>query len=162
MRPSVEFAPVQCQVSRGIPKMAELGPVELSTGVREIDADTEGLCFLLSRIFDPLVECRRRHGECDHHACTRVAAIARFLERCFDRQAVLMRKADYPSMTEHLEEHDALLEQLFAMQEAGVCAERDRQVVRDALVRWVIRHNRSCDRSLANWSVTRRVLDPCP
>lgn len=140
--------------------MADLGSTELSTGVREIDADTEGLCFLMSRIFDPLVECRRQHGECDRTQCTRIAAIATFLGRSFLRQEALMGQADYPLADDHLADHHALLAQLSAMREAGVCADRDRQVVREAVNRWLGRHNRVCDRPLANWAVTRRLISP--
>ena len=140
--------------------MADLGTTELSTGVREIDADTESLCFLMSRIFDPLVECRRQYGECDRTQCTRIAAIGKFLDRSFRRQEDLMGQADYPLGEDHLADHDTLRLQLAAMREAGVCADRDRQVVREALVRWLTRHNRVCDRPLANWAVTRRLLTP--
>ncbi|MCR6628727.1 MAG: hypothetical protein NVV74_00945 [Magnetospirillum sp.] len=140
--------------------MPDLGPEELSTGVREIDADTEGLCYLMARIFDPLVECRRRHGECDHRQCTRIAAVLTFMNRSFQRQEHLMAAADYPLAGDHQEEHALLKEQLAAMQEAGVCADRDRQVVREAVTRWTLRHNRAFDRTLANWAVTRRVLFP--
>jgi hemerythrin-like metal-binding protein len=140
--------------------MPELGPTELATGVREIDADTEGLCFVMARIFEPLAECRRRHGECDHRQCTRISAIATYLSRSFSRQDDIMDEAAYPLAAEHRLEHDALLDQLAAMQEAGVCGDRDRQVVREAVSRWLLRHNRAYDRTLANWAVTRRVLTP--
>lgn len=140
--------------------MADLGAAELSTGVREIDADTESLCFLMSRIFDPLVECRRQNGECDRTQCTRIAAIASFLDRSFLRQEALMGQSDYPLSDDHLADHEALRSQLTAMRDAGVCADRDRQVVREAVTRWLARHNRVCDRPLANWAVTRRLLTP--
>lgn len=140
--------------------MVDLGSTELSTGVREIDADTESLCFLMSRIFDPLVECRRQHGECDRTQCSRIAAIATFLDRSFRRQDALMGQSDYPVRDDHHADHEALLTQLNAMREAGVCADRDRQVVREAVTRWLARHNRVCDRPLANWAVTRRLLTP--
>ncbi len=142
--------------------MPELGPTDVSTGVREIDADIEGLCFLLARIFDPLVECRRRHGECDHTQCTRISAILKYMRRGFDRQDDLMEAADYPLSADHRAEHEALVDQLLAMQDAGLCADRDRAVVRDAVSRWLLRHHRSFDRVLANWTVTRRVLTPSP
>lgn len=142
--------------------MPELGPTELSTGVREIDADTEGVCFLMARIFDPLVECRRRYGECDHVQCTRIAAIMTFMTRSFQRQDSLMEAAAYPFASDHRAEHDALVEQLGAMSAAGVCADRDRQMVREAVSRWLVHHNRTFDRVLANWAVTRRVLFPAP
>lgn len=140
--------------------MPELGPAELSTGVREIDADIESLCFLMARIFDPLVECRRQYGECDRSQCSRIAAIAKFLERTFDRQDALMGQAEYPLAADHQADHEALRAQLAAMREAGVCADRDRDVVREAVSRWLTRHNRACDRQLANWAVTRRLLTP--
>ncbi|MGE5477711.1 MAG: hypothetical protein ACM3Q1_13715 [Bacteroidales bacterium] len=140
--------------------MPELGPTELSTGVREIDADTESLCFLIARVFEPLVECRRRYGDCDHLQCTRIAAIATFLARSFHRQEELMGRAEYPLAADHLADHEVLRDQLAAMRDAGVCADRDRTVVREALTRWMTRHNRVCDRPLANWAVTRRLVHP--
>lgn len=142
--------------------MPELEPTEVSTGVREIDADIEGLCFLLARIFDPLVECRRCYGECDHSQCTRITAIRTYVERGFHRQDALMAGAEYPLYADHQAEHQALLTQLTAMVDAGLCADRDRQVVREAVSRWLARHNRGFDRLLANWAVTRRVLSPEP
>ncbi|HTH16588.1 MAG TPA: hypothetical protein VL974_08045 [Magnetospirillum sp.] len=140
--------------------MSEMGPSGLTTGVREIDADTEGLCFLMSRLFDPLVECRRRYGECDHRQCTRIGAIAKYLDRSFRRQDDLMMSAGYPMADEHQAEHEALVEQLAAMQQACVCADRDRAVVDNAVTLWLLRHHRGFDRLLANWAVTRRVLSP--
>lgn len=140
--------------------MPELGPTELSTGVRELDADIEGLCFLMARIFDPLVECRRRHGECDRVQCTRIAAILKYVERGFDRQNRLMDAADYPVAEDHRAEHAVLVDQLQAMRDAGLCGDRDRAVLREAVARWLSRHNRGFDRLLANWAVTRRVLTP--
>lgn len=140
--------------------MPETGPTELSTGVREIDADTESLCFLMARIFDPLVECRRQHGECDRTQCARIDAIAKFLERSFRRQETLMAQADYPLAADHLADHQVLRAQLSAMRDAGVCADRDREVVREAVVRWLARHNQTCDHPLATWAVTRRLVTP--
>lgn len=140
--------------------MPELTPTEASTGVREIDADIEGMNFLMSRIFDPLVECRRRNGECDRVQCARIAAIRRYAQKGFERQAALMGTADYPLTADHRAEHDALLALLAAMGDAGVCGDRDRHVVREAVLRWMLRHHGGCDRQLANWAVTRRVLSP--
>lgn len=142
--------------------MAVLEPTEMSTGVREIDADIEGLCFLMARIFDPLVECRRCNGVCDHSNCSRIAAIRAYVQRGFIRQDALMADAAYPLHADHQAEHQALLNQLAAMTEAGLCADRDRQVVREAVNRWLARHHRGFDRLLANWTVTRRVLSPGP
>lgn len=143
--------------------MLDQAPTDLSTGVREIDADTEGLSFLMARIFDPLVECRRRNGcECDHTQCTRIGAILKYVNRGFLRQEDLMTQADYPLAVEHRTEHDALADQLVAMQNAGICADRDRNVVRESVARWQQRHHRGFDRVLANWAVTRRVLSPTP
>lgn len=140
--------------------MHELGSADLATGVREIDADMESLCFLLARIFEPLVECRRRFGDCDHTRCSRIGAISTFIERSFARQEGLMGLAEYPLADDHLADHEALRTQLTAMLDANVCADRDAQVVQEAMLRWLTRHNRTCDRQLANWAVTRRLLSP--
>lgn len=140
--------------------MPEIGLHSLATGIREIDADTEGLCFLMHRIFDPLVECRRRNGGCDHCQCTRIDAILRYLRRSFDRQETLMASAAYPGENVHRLDHDDLIEQLEAMHAARVCADRDRVLVRETVARWTVGHHRLCDRPLANWTITRRILSP--
>jgi hemerythrin-like metal-binding protein len=140
--------------------MAAFGSNSLSTGVREIDADTEGLCFLMARIFDPLVECQRRHGSCDQSHCTRIDAILRYMGRSFDRQEKLMAEADYPADLEHRRDHQEVKEQLRAMQAARLCADRDRHVLRETVMRWVVGHNAHCDLPLGSWAVTRRVLPP--
>lgn len=140
--------------------MPVLGPKDLTTGVREIDAYTEGLCFLMERIFDPLVECRRREGPCDHTSCTRIEAILKYMARGFDKQDRLMAEAVYPAESEHRRDHDALIDRLRSMQSAHLCADRDRHVVRDVVSTWAIGHNSHCDTPLGRWAVTRRVLAP--
>lgn len=140
--------------------MPALGPHDLTTGVREIDVYTEGLCFLMERIFDPLVECRRREGPCDHSKCTRIAAIMKYMLRGFDRQDHLMAEGGYPGEIEHRRDHAALMAQFRSMQAAHLCADRDRHVVRDMVTEWSIGHNRHCDTPLGNWAVTRRMVDP--
>jgi hemerythrin-like metal-binding protein len=140
--------------------MPALGPHDLTTGVREIDAYTEGLCFLMERIFDPLVECRRREGACDHSHCTRIDAIMKYMARGFDRQNRLMAEAAYPGQIEHRRDHDALVAQLRSMQTAHLCAERDSNVVREVVTAWAVGHNSHCDSPLGKWAVTRRVVEP--
>lgn len=141
--------------------MPEIGPYSLATGLREIDADIEGLCYLMERIFDPLVECRRREGHCDHCNCTRIEALARYIRRGFSRQEALMASAAYPSELTHRLEHEGLLAQLEAMHDARICADHERDLVRDTIGRWLVAHHAQCDRPLANWAITRRVL-PLP
>lgn len=140
--------------------MPVFGPHDLTTGVREIDADTEGLRFLMQRIFDPLVECRRCNGSCDYTSCTRIEAILKYITRSFARQERLMDEACYPADAEHRRDHATLVEQLRAMQAAFVCADRDRHLVRKAVIDWAIDHNHDCDSPLASWATTRRVLAP--
>ncbi len=140
--------------------MAACGSTNLTTGVREIDSDTEGLCFLMARIFDPLVECRRRFGACDHSHCTRIEAILKYMGRSFARQEKLMDDADYPASAEHRRDHHALVTQLHAMQAARLCADRDHHVVHEAVTRWAVGHNAQCDLPLGSWAITRRVLPP--
>lgn len=138
--------------------MAMIGAENLTTGLRAIDADIEGLCFLMERIFDPMVECRRRCGGCDHSRCTRIEAIVKYMTRSFARQDALMAEAAYPGDVAHRRDHDALIGQLRGMQALMVCADLDRKLVEDAVKDWTISHNRLCDRPLGNWAVTRRVL----
>lgn len=142
--------------------MPGCGLGELTTGVREIDADIEGLSFLMSRIFDPLVECRRRDGPCDHRQCTRIEAILRYMTRSFGRQEKLMTEGAYPTGGEHQRDHEQLVADLTKLQAARVCADRDHQLVRDAVADWTLVHHRSYDRPLGNWAVTRRILPPAP
>lgn len=143
-------------------RIPELRPHPLATGYREIDADTEGLCFLMERIFEPLVECRRCYGSCDHRQCTRIGAIMKYMTRSFSRQDKLMVQAGYPEDEEHRRDHAALIEQLTAMQAARLCADRDSQVVRDAVRRWSLSHNRQCDRPLGDWAAKLRLRPPAP
>lgn len=140
--------------------MAMPGAKHLMVGIREIDAGTEGLCYVMGRLFDPMVECRRAHGGCDRRDCTRIAAIARYLNRNFARQEQLMETAGYPMGDHHRREHWKLLDQLSHMQASEVCADRDRKVVSEVVARWTTEHIPQCDQMLGNWAVTRRVLDP--
>lgn len=140
--------------------MAIPGAQHLAVGIREIDAGTEGLCYLMSRLFDPLVECRRAQGACDRRQCTRIAAIAKFLNRNFARQERLMDEAGYPHGDHHRREHWKLLDQLSRMHGGNVCGERDRGVISEVVGRWTAEHVSECDQALGNWAVTRRVIEP--
>jgi hemerythrin-like metal-binding protein len=137
------------------------GCKNLSVGVREIDAATEGLCYLMGRLFEPLVECRRAAGYCDRTQCTRIDALLRYVDRNFQAQEHLMERVDYPHEDHHKREHWRLLHQLRRMRDANVCADRDRAVVSEVVGRWMVEHAGECDRRLGSWAVTRRVLDPC-
>lgn len=130
----------------------------LLTGERDIDAGNEGLCFLLSRIFDPTVECRHHEqGGCDHSQCTKIAAILRYVARNFERQEAAMQDTGFPERERHKREHRLLTDGLRSMQAARLCAERDSGVVCDFVTRWANGHVRRCDRPLAEWS---RMLRP--
>ena len=133
----------------------------LSTGVRDIDRGTEGLCYLMGRLFEPGVECRRHdNGHCDRSSCTRITALLRFMDRNFAHQENLMDEADYPHQDHHRREHWRIIAQLRHMRDANVCADRDRAVVREVVARWINEHVPECDRRLGNWALTRRVRDP--
>ncbi|CAA7621294.1 conserved hypothetical protein [Magnetospirillum sp. LM-5] len=136
------------------------GHKSLTVGVREIDAGTEGLCYLMNRLFEPMVECRRAGGVCDRTQCTRISALLRYVDRNFLAQEALMEQADYPYEDHHRREHWRLVHQLRRMREGNVCADRDRTVVSEVVGRWMMEHVGECDRRLGNWAVTRRVLDP--
>lgn len=133
---------------------------ELSTGVRDIDRGTEGLCYLMGRLFEPGVECRRVDGQCDRTQCTRITALMKYMDRNFTHQENLMDEADYPHQDHHRREHWRILEQLRHMRDANVCADRDRAVVREVVARWMGSHVPHCDRRLGSWALTRRVRDP--
>lgn len=127
------------------------------TGVREIDSVNEGLCYLIERVFDPLVECRRRYGDCDHSACTKIGAVMTYVGRNFLSQECMMRDCAFPHLDEHAHEHKRLLDELAALRQARVCGERDRSRVRDLLIRWTAGHVTGGDRALGDWALTRRV-----
>lgn len=133
------------------------GAKYLSVGVRQIDAGTEGLCFLMAHLFEPLVECRRAHSLCARTRCTKIAALMKFARRNFVGEERLMDEAGYPYAEEHRRGHSKLLDQLGDMHGANVCADRDSGAVHDAIVHWIADHIPDCDRGLGNWVVTRRV-----
>lgn len=135
-------------------------PVDLRTGVRDIDGGTEGLCYLMGRLFDPLVECRRRHGGCDRRHCTRVAALMTYLERSFAREEALMAAADYPQAGQHRHEHERLAAVLGHMHDGNVCADRDRAQLDGVIGRWLRDHVGKADRRLGRWALTRRLRPP--
>ncbi|HSV29523.1 MAG TPA: hypothetical protein VLL76_08185 [Candidatus Omnitrophota bacterium] len=125
------------------------------TGLRDVDAANEGLCFVIERIFDPLVECRRRHGGCDHSACTKIGAILKYAGRNFASHEALMAEGNYPLSAEHSLDHARLIQELESMQASRVCGDRDRTLVRDFVTRWTSRHVHGCDRPLGDWVATR-------
>ncbi len=130
----------------------------LGTGVPEIDAGHEGLSFLLGRLFDAGVECRRRDGGCDHTDCRKIGALATYLGRNFAAEEALMERGSYPPGDEHCRDHLRLIEELREMQAARMCGERDRAIVRHSVDRWAARHHHGADHPLARWAVTRRLL----
>jgi hemerythrin-like metal-binding protein len=136
------------------------GHTSLSTGVREIDRGTEGLCYVMGRLFEPLVECRRQHGRCDRTECTRLTALLKYMGRNFALQEQLMVEAGYPHEDHHRRDHWRIIEQLRHMRAANVCADADRVVVSEVVERWILEHSHECDRRLGNWALTRRVRDP--
>lgn len=133
------------------------------TGVPAIDAGNEGLRFLLGRVFQPGVECRRGmagRGDCDFSRCTRIQAIMRYVERNFARQEQVMAEFAYPDAQRHQDDHAGLLDHLGVMLHAQVCADKDSAKVHDFIAHWVVEHAQRCDRPLGRWAVTRRVLEP--
>lgn len=132
----------------------------LSVGVREIDAATESLRYLMGRLFEPLVECRRAEGTCDRTRCTRLAALMAFARRNFEWQERWMAENSYPHDDHHRRDHWRLLDQLARMHAADVCAERERGVVTEVVARWAFDHVDQCDRRLARWALTRRLAAP--
>lgn len=132
-------------------------PHDYRTGLRDVDSANEGLRFLINRIFDPLVECRRRYGPCDHSWCTKIGALIKYSSRNFAGHEALMEDHGYPLSAEHSLDHARLLQELESMQASKVCGDRDRSLVRDFLSRWVARHLHNCDRPLGDWAAARRL-----
>lgn len=128
------------------------------TGVRRIDAANEGLCFLIGRMFEPLVECRRRTGHCDRRACTKIAALVAFTRRNFAAQEELMRAISFPHADEHARDHQRLLDDLEILYRSNVCADIERARVREVLLRWIAAHVTAEDSTLGDWARTRREL----
>jgi hemerythrin-like metal-binding protein len=133
------------------------------TGVPVIDAGNEGLRFLLARMFQPGVECRRGdsgHGDCDYSRCTRISALMRYVERNFAHQEEVMAESGYPDTGRHRDDHASLLDRLGVMLHAQVCADKDAAKVHDLVSHWAVEHMLACDRPLGRWALTRRVLEP--
>lgn len=132
--------------------MAKRALRNIGTGLREIDAGNEGLCFLLDRIFaDPLAECRRRHGKCDHSRCTKISALLTYVGRNFADQERMMGLGQYPLLADHSRDHADLVTGLKSMQDARVCASDDAPRVRNFITGWTARHLHACDRPLGAW-----------
>lgn len=133
------------------------------TGVPAIDAGNDGLRFLLERVFEPGVECRRGHagqGACDFSACSRIQAIIRYVGRNFAHQERVMTEAAYPDAIRHSGDHALLLDHLTVMLKAQVCADSDGRKVHDLIAHWVVEHAERHDHPFGRWAVTRRVLEP--
>ena len=145
-----------------MPPMAPLAQ-GLEIGVPAIDAANDGLRFLLERVFEPGVECRRGHGgkgECDYARCTRIDAIIRYVGRNFASQERVMCESSYPEAEDHGNDHATLVDRLNVMLHAQVCADRDSAKVRDLIVHWMNEHAKRCDTPFGRWAVTRRGLGP--
>ncbi|OAN51428.1 hypothetical protein A6A04_16045 [Paramagnetospirillum marisnigri] len=134
-----------------------------STGVPAIDAANDGLRFLLERVFEQGVECRRGphgKGECDLTRCSRIDAILRYVRRNFSYQEEVMAEAGFPEAQRHCDDHTALIEKLTIMRDAHVCADKDSTKVHDFIAHWATNHAKTCDQPLGRWAVTRRVVSP--
>jgi hypothetical protein len=140
--------------------MHKAGHTSLSTGVREIDRGSEGLAFVMGRLFEPLVECRRAYGRCDRTNCTRITALLTYMTRNFAEQEMLMEGAAYPYLDAHRRDHQKMALKLRAMRAADVCADRDRAAVQAVVGKWLKHHHSGCDTPLGKWALTRRVCDP--
>ena len=127
------------------------------SGVPVIDAEHDGLAFLLGRIFTPGVECRRATHGCDHSDCCKISALALFLGRNFTAEEAMMGQGAYPLDQAHCRDHARLLGELREMQAARLCGERDHAVLRHSIERWTARHYPGADYPLARWAITRRV-----
>lgn len=123
----------------------------MATGIRELDAVNQGLGFLLGRLFEPGVECRRRYGACDRTACTRIGAILRYMSRNFVEHEAMMAQDGYPQREDHARDHRLLEQRLKAMQAAKVCGDSDRAVVRDFVTKWAACHIQRCDQPVGSW-----------
>ena len=135
----------------------------LETGVPAIDAANDGLRFLLGRVFEPGVECRRGPGgtgECTYQNCSRIAAILRYVGRNFASQEQVLTDASYPEAATHGDDHAVLVDRLTVMLGAQVCAEREGHRVHDFVAHWMAEHAQRCDTPFGRWAVTRRVLGP--
>lgn len=137
--------------------MAKRDLNDIGTGLREIDAANEGLCFLLDRLFtDPMAECRRRYGKCDHGSCSKISALLTYVGRNFAEQERMMSgDGAYPLHGDHIRDHAHLVSDLKSMQAAHVCADDDGPRVRAFVSRWAAHHIHVCDRPLSTWMMRR-------
>ena len=135
----------------------------LETGVPAIDAGNDGLRFLLDRMFEPGVECRKGaggKGQCDYNRCSRIEALIRYVGRNFASQEEVMDASFYPEAERHYDDHASLVDKLTVMLQAQVCADREGGKVHDFIVHWMNEHAKRCDTPFGRWAVTRRVLEP--
>jgi hemerythrin-like metal-binding protein len=123
-----------------------------------MDCTHDGLRFLMGRIFDTGVECRRDQHGCDHSHCTKISALVTYLRRNFVAEEALMSAAGYPHAADHRRDHWRVVEELQGLQAARLCGERDRALVRQVINRWVSHHHQGCDHPLGRWAATRRLV----
>jgi hypothetical protein len=124
------------------------------TGIAVVDRVNDGMRFLLERVFEPGVECRRGvggGGHCDFNRCSRLDAIMRFATRNFAHQEQVMAESAYPDINGHGGDHSALVDHLTLLMRARVCADRDAAKVQTFLIHWLMDHARRCDDPLGRW-----------
>jgi hypothetical protein len=132
------------------------------TGVREIDAGNEGLRYLLQRLFEPGVECRRGRGgkgDCDFSQCSRIEAIIRYVTRNFARQEQVMAQCGYSNREAHCNDHSLLVDGLKAMQRACLCADRQRDTLCEFIESWMSAHFAHYDWPLGKWAATHQLVE---
>jgi len=73
------------------------------TGIPKIDADHENLFLIVNVLYDNV-----HNGQENVKLSPLLAALGEYVKRHFTAEELIMRSANYPSLSEHMEKHRAL------------------------------------------------------
>lgn len=124
---------------------------DLASRARQVDAANESLFYLIGHLFQPGVECKRRHGHCPHDGCGKVSAVLRFMTRNLAAEDQLMREAGYPDADSHRRAHDDLLAAVGDLFERCLCGDEDDDMIRGTVTGWAMDHVDEQDKPLVAW-----------
>lgn len=133
---------------------------DLTSGARQVDAANESLFFLISHLFKPGVECKRRGGYCPHDGCGKVSAVLRFVTRNIAAENRLMAEAGYPDAAAHHRAHDELLAAVRDLFERCLCGDEDDDMIRAVITAWAKDHVQRHDKPLGAWLATGQNMPP--
>lgn len=133
---------------------------DLTSGARQVDAANESLFFLISHLFKPGVECKRRGGYCPHDGCSKVSAVLRFVTRNVAAENRLMAEAGYPAAAAHNRAHDELLAAVRDLFERCLCGDEDNGMIQTVVTAWAKDHVQRHDKPLSAWLAAGQGITP--